>query len=250
MKKPISAIIVDDEQHAVDSLAALLKYFTELQLIKTFTNPQTALEFVLKEKPGVIFLDISMPEISGIDFARKLIEWHITVPVIFVTAHDKFILQALRNHAVDYLLKPVSQNELADAIGRVKIKTEEENKQNILNFLNQNHNRKLRFNTRTGFITFFEEDILFILADGVYSKIQLKTGKEITVSQNLGKLENLLQFTDLLKIHRSCIVNFNYIFEVNRGKKKCVVVFNDKTFHLPVSSDGLTLLENLICNES
>jgi DNA-binding LytR/AlgR family response regulator len=247
MKKPISAIIVDDEQHAVDSMAALLKYFTELQVIKTFTNPQTALDFVLKEKPGVIFLDISMPEMSGIDFARKLMDWHITVPVIFITAHEKFILQALRNNAVDYLLKPVSQTELADAIWRVKLKTEEENKQNLLNFLNQNHIRKLRFNTRTGFITFSEEDILFILADGVYSKIQLKTGKEITVSQNLGKLENLLQLANLVKIHRSCIVNGYYIFEVNRSKKKCSVCLDEKTFQLPVSSKGLQLLDELIC---
>lgn len=246
MKTPVKTIIVDDELHAIDLLTSLINEIPELELTGSFANPLEAFSFVIQHNPDLIFLDIQMPELSGIDFAKKLIELKLDIPVIFVTAYDNFVLEALRVNAVDYLLKPVSFSELQEAVYRVKQKATDAIYYSLRKFIGYSHRKNLVFNTRNGFITFFEDEILFIKADGVYSTIHLKNGKEITVSQNLGKIEEQIDLPELLKIHRSNIVNTNFIFEVNKGKKECIIINDTKTYRLPVSSIGLKLIEELI----
>lgn len=244
--KPYRTIIVDDEKAAIDSMIVLLEDFPELTIVNTFISSKEALEFVLKEKPDFIFLDIKMPEISGLEFARKLIELKSNSSVIFVTAFDEYVLEALRNNAVDYLLKPVTFVGLKEAIERFKARNKTESIGNLNKFIKSQQRRKLRFNTRNGFISIYEDEILFLKADGVYSDIFLISGKEITVSQNLGRVEEQLYLPELIKIHRSTIINGNHIFEINRGKKECTLILNKKTFKLPASNDGIKVIEKYL----
>lgn len=250
MGTPINVVIVDDEKHAIISLTTLLKQFNEVNILKTFSNAIHALEYAFTQKPDLIFLDIQMPDLSGIEFAKRFIHSGIFIPIIFTTAYDHYLLDALRNNALDYLLKPVSTSELTDAIQRFKSKHKPDIDfyGRLQNLIEPKKRRKLRFNTRNGFITFYEDEIIYILADGVYSKIQLKNGREVILSQNLGKIEKLIQLPDLVKIHRSCIINGNYLFEVNRGKRKCLLSWNGQNLQLPVSLKGITLLESLVGN--
>jgi two-component system LytT family response regulator len=147
---------------------------------------------------------------------------------------------------VDFLLKPVGLSDLKETIFRIGKRKKEEYSEGITNFLKSTNRRKLRFNTRNGFITFFEDEILFIKADGVYSLIHLTNGKEITISQNLGKIEEQLQKKELIKIHRSAIANTNYLFEINRSKKECILAVDSNNFILQFSTEGLKLIENFI----
>ena len=242
----MKSIIIDDERHAIELLKALLENIPEVQVEKTFTSPVEALKYLAVNRTNLIFLDIQMPEISGIDFAKKLIELNIKSAVVFITAHDQYILEALRVNALDYLLKPVDIIELKETVLRVIQKGKDEFSDSFSNFLKSNQRRKLRFNTRNGFITFFEDEILFIKADGVYSMIHLINGKELMISQNLGKIEEQLQNKELIKIHRSIIANVNFIFEINRSKKECILAVDSNNFILHFSTEGLKLIENYI----
>lgn len=246
MEIPLKSIIIDDERHAIELLKALLENIPEVQVEKTFTSPVEALKYLAVNRTNLIFLDIQMPEISGIDFAKKLIELNIKSAVVFITAHDQYILEALRVNALDYLLKPVDIIELKETVLRVIQKGKDEFSDSFSNFLKSNQRRKLRFNTRNGFITFFEDEILFIKADGVYSMIHLINGKELMISQNLGKIEEQLQNKELIKIHRSIIANVNFIFEINRSKKECILAVDSNNFILHFSTEGLKLIENYI----
>ena len=245
MKPPFKYIIVDDEQHALDLLSALLKYIPDLQNEGTFTSAFEALSYISTHDINLIFLDIEMPEISGIDFSKRIIELKKNLAVIFTTAHNEYLLDALHVNAVDYLLKPISFSMLQESVERFKQRNKDTFTESLKNFLEASQRRKLRFNTRNGFITFFEDEIIFIKADGVYCNILLKNEKEITISQNLGKIEEQIQLPELIKIHRSVIVNANFIFEVNKGKKEVVLVLDGTSIKLPISSVGLRLLENL-----
>ena len=246
MEIPLKSIIIDDERQAIELLKALLENIPEVQVEKTFTSPVEALKYLAVNRTNLIFLDIQMPEISGIDFAKKLIELNIKSAVVFITAHDQYILEALRVNALDYLLKPVDIIELKETVLRVIQKGKDEFSDSFSNFLKSNQRRKLRFNTRNGFITFFEDEILFIKADGVYSMIHLINGKELMISQNLGKIEEQLQNKELIKIHRSIIANVNFIFEINRSKKECILAVDSNNFILHFSTEGLKLIENYI----
>ena len=167
METPFKTIIIDDEQNAVELLKALLDNISEVQIEKTFTSPLEALKYLAINKINLIFLDIQMPELSGIDFAKKLIELNIKSSVVFITAHEQYILEALRVNAIDYLLKPVDIIELKETILRIIQRGKDEYSDSLSNFLKSNQRRKLKFNTRNGFITFFEDEILFVKADGV-----------------------------------------------------------------------------------
>ena len=246
MEIPLKSIIIDDERHAIELLKALLEDIPEVQVEKTFTSPVEALKYLAVNRTNLIFLDIQMPELSGIDFAKKLIELNIKSAVVFITAHDQYILEALRVNALDYLLKPVDIIELKEAILRVINRTKDDISDGLRKLIELQQRRKLRFNTRNGFVTFFEDEILFIKADGVFSVIHLINGKELMISQNLGKIEEQLQNKELIKIHRSIIANVNFIFEINRSKKECILAVDSNNFILHFSTEGLKLIENYI----
>jgi two-component system LytT family response regulator len=248
MEKKLRSIIVDDEKHAIELLTALLQNIPGVSVEKTFTSPVNALNFVAKNNVDLIFLDVQMPELSGIEFAYKISHFNIHPNIVFVTAHDQYLLEALRLNALDFLLKPVDFSELQQAVQRVKKRSKDGFSDNLKKLLQLNQRKKIKFNTRHGFVTFFEDDILYVEADGVYSIIRLVNGKEIIISQNLGKIEKQLSNKALIKIHRSIIVNANYIFEINRGKKECILAVDEVNFKLRVSSEGLKLIDEFICS--
>ncbi len=247
MNQPLKSIIVDDEVQAIELLSALLKNIPGVEVDKSFSSPLEAIDYLSKNKSDLIFLDVQMPDLSGIEFAKTISDLNIDSYVVFVTAHDQYLLDALRVHALDFLLKPVGVEELSEAVLRVQKRNRKDHISNLKNLFTANQRKKLRFNTRNGFVTFFEDEILFIKADGVYSLIHLINGKEVIISQNLGKIEEQLTIKELIKIHRSVIVNANYIFEINRGKKECILAIDADTYKLKLSLDGLKVIENFIC---
>ena len=206
-----------------------------------------ALKFVAKNDIDIIFLDVQMPELSGIEFAQTISDFNIQPNIVFVTAHDQYLLDALRLNALDFLLKPVDFSELQEAVQRIKKRSKDGFSDSLKKLLQLNQRKKIKFNTRHGFVTFFEDDILYVEADGVYSIIHLVNGKEIIISQNLGKIEKQFSNKALIKIHRSVIANANYIFEINRGKKECTLAIDEVNIQLRVSSEGLKLIEDFIC---
>lgn len=241
----LKTIIIDDEQHAIDSLLVLCVNLDELDIVKTFSDSQDAFIFVKSNPVDLILIDIRMPRLSGMEFAGKLDDLTLDIPLIFTTAYDEYVLDALRKNALDYLLKPISFAELKQAVDRLQ-KQKATKKRGQFRNSRENEKRKLLFNTRSGFITVSEKEIIYIQAEGVYSKIYLKNGKEILISKNLGTIEKQLQMSELVKIHRSFIVNILYIFEVFRSRKECVLFVDDQKIILPVSASGIKQIENLI----
>lgn len=246
MEKTLQSIIIDDEKHAIELLSALLQNIPYVEVENTFTSPLNALKFVAKNNIDLIFIDVQMPEMSGIEFVQTISELKIQPYIIFVTAHDQYLLDALRVNALDFLLKPVDIAELEEAVQRIKIRSKDDFSARLEKLLEINQRKKLKFNTRSGFVTFFEDEVLYVKADGVYSTIRLVNGKEIIISQNLGKIEKQFGNKALIKIHRSVIANANYIFEINRGKKECTLVVDADNYKLRVSSEGLKLIEEFI----
>ena len=107
----IRTIIIDDEQHCIDSLAFdLQKHCRDIELLETCTNPKEGLLAIKKQKPDLIFLDVQMPWMNGFEMLEVLEE--INFAIIFTTAYDQFAARAFRLSAIDYLLKPVDVNDL------------------------------------------------------------------------------------------------------------------------------------------
>lgn len=115
----MNAIIVDDEQPAIDRLKVMLEQDGRIEVAGTFQRPTDALEAVGMLRPDVAFLDIRMPRMNGLELSERLLAAHEELEIVFVTAYDRFALEAFRADACDYLLKPVAESDLGKTIMRL-----------------------------------------------------------------------------------------------------------------------------------
>src|ERR1700722_11173332 len=117
----LTAVIVDDEKLAQEELTYLLKDFPDIEIVGLAGNGLEAVELVLKLEPDLVFLDVQMPGLDGLGVVRKLREKNIELPhVIFATAFDQYAVEAFRLEAMDYLLKPIERERLAETLERAR----------------------------------------------------------------------------------------------------------------------------------
>lgn len=121
----VKAIIIDDEIIAIDLLSILLNNYKNIEIVGKYTNPIKALEDIKETKPDIIFLDIEMEEINGIEIANQLLDEGNNIDIVFITAYSKYAVEAFRVNAIDYLLKPIDKKQLEEAITRIDNKKKE-----------------------------------------------------------------------------------------------------------------------------
>ena len=248
MDDTIKAIIVDDESEARELLTALLEDYENITVTAQLSGVDEAIAFILLNPPDLIFLDIQMPKKNGFELAVALRNLNIKSHIIFVTAYDQYAIQAVKHAAFDYLLKPINEEELQETITRfmaTKPKTGIGDKiDNLLVVINDNF-RKKRFNTRSGFVMLNLSDILYVDADGNYSKIYLSNNTQEIVTQSLGQMEEELPPTNFFRINRSIIINIKYLTRVNRRNRTCVISFGEKNIEFPIPAEQIKLLESI-----
>lgn len=212
----IKALLVDDEPPALKALELLLeKHVLEVDVIGKEENIQDAFSFIVKRKPDLVFLDISMPTGSGLELLERIKAYN--VKVIFTTAYEEHAIEALRLSALDYLLKPIDKTELKSAINRFfELKFHPQPK--------VEEDKKITISTLEGMIILNFQDIYYIHSDKNYSIFQTKTESFLS-SKSLGYYEQILQ-KSFLRIHRSHIVNIDQIMQVKKGKT-CHVILNN-----------------------
>lgn len=232
----MKAVIIDDEITSVETLQLeLQRCCTDLQVIRTYTDSKRALAELPALDFDLLFLDIEMPWLNGLEFLKRL--ENIPFEVIFVTAYDQYAIQAFRLSAVDYLLKPIQNKELKEAIERVKqkINLRQQNVyiKNLLRNLNTpNHaDQHLVLNTNDGVEFVKIKEIIRCEADSNYSKI-ITQNSQIFLAKTLKEIEQMLQGHGFFRIHSSHLVNISYILKY--VKNDGTLVLQDGT-ELPVS---------------
>jgi two-component system LytT family response regulator len=243
----LQAVIVDDEIKAIQSLTWELTNFSdEINVIASFTNPNDALEYLEKNTPDCLFLDIEMPTMDGFQFIGKLENKNF--PVIITTAYNQYALKAIKNEALDYLLKPIDTDDLEDTILKIK-KFNNKNfsmeklEKALLNFNSRAVHKRITLNTDGKLLFLESEEILYAESDGNYSTIFLTDGQKIVLTKKLKEVNELLPSDSFFRIHNSYIINLNKIKEFLKTDGYVVLKSNHK---IPVSrqkkSDFLDLL--------
>ncbi len=243
----LEAVIVDDEIKALQSLSWELTNFSqEIKVVASFTDPFAALNYLETHTPDCLFLDIEMPTMDGFQFIQKL--QNKNFPVIITTAYNQYAIKALKNEAIDYLLKPIDTDDLKETI--VKIKkfnaknlTVDKLEKILLNYNSSTSHKKITFNT-DGKLLFLENDqILYAESDGNYSTIYLTDGQKIVLTKKLKEVNEILPADTFFRIHNSYIINLNKIKEFLKTDGYVILNSNHK---IPVSrqkkSDFLDLL--------
>jgi len=234
----LKTIIIDDEQHCVDRISKLLsKYNNTVDIVKICTNVSDAKTAVESIKPDVIFLDVHLHEETGFDMLKQLS--NINFEIVFTTAYNRYAIDAFKFSALDYLLKPIDEDDLYKAIGKLRIKTRLKDVSKKVEVLIHNLEekaerlKKIVVSTSEG-LTFV--DIINIIrceSDINYTHIFLKGNKKITVAKTLKHFEGLLEQYNFFRIHNSHLINLSFVEKYVKGKGGYVLM-SDKT-HIEVA---------------
>ncbi len=191
MKIPVKTVIVDDEQQARDILADLLSEIPGVEVMAKAESVKEALKAVRKYAPEIIFLDIEMPGDDGFSLVNELCSNEISCDIIFVTAYNQYAIKAIKSAAFDYLLKPVDRNELFRSIERYRQKKTDASSTGKMELLLEQltKKKKIKLNTRTGYMLMDPNHIFYCEADSNYTIIHLTNGTCETSTLNLGKLQ-------------------------------------------------------------
>ena len=226
------AIIVDDEPDGIITLNKMLSLSCkQVEVVALCTDAEEAKLKIRELTPDLIFLDVQMPGKTGFELLAELDTDNMEV--IFVTAHNQYMLQALQFSATDYLLKPIDEDRLTEAIRRVEKrqhgKGDSKNVEALLYNLQKAGSpkeMKLCIPTFKGFAILKLEDIIFCEAEKNYTIIHLKDKKNIIVSRPLLEYENILEGTTFLRIHRTFLINLQHVTEYHRGEGGVIIMSN------------------------
>ena len=217
----LKALLVDDEINNLESLAFLLHHDCEgIEVAGKANNAVQARDWLAHNNADVIFLDINMPGENGFQFLSSLTTR--SFKVVFVTAYNEYAIQAIKASALDYIVKPVSIDELQIAVEKVKLSLKnpgavEQNHQlleNLLQSVNKKSPPKKIALPHLGGISFIEVDsIVSLQADSNYTIIHLNNMQKLVITKTLKDFEELLDQTQFARIHKSYIVNLKYIKE-------------------------------------
>lgn len=238
----LKAILVDDEKNSREILRNYLaKYCTNVIVIGEAENIKEALNLTKKNEIDLVFLDVEMPYGNAFDFIDQLD--NPTFEIVFVTAYDHYAIEALNNHAAYYLTKPISIDELIKSVEFVtQIKTKELQLQNaVLIPKISKIEGKITIPTQNGFEVLPIQDILYAKADDNYTELFLQKNKKKLVSKTLKYFENLLKESGFARIHKSYLVNVNYITSYNKGKGGTIVLNNEKELSVSASKKATLL---------
>lgn len=221
----ITALIIDDEPASAEALQLKINKASEgVEILKVFNSTKDALSEFDDLLPDVIFLDIEMPEEDGFQFLEHFPDRNFEV--IITTAHDEYAIKAVRQSAIDFLLKPVSISELKDAIERLKIKLKTKNREKTsVTKLNAQFD-KIPIPSMRGLQFIKVTDILYLSSDGNYTTIYLSDKQKIVSSKNLGDYESLLNNLHFFRIHHSTIINLSHIKEYLKGEGGSVILID------------------------
>jgi len=249
----IRALVADDEPKLAEYLAGRLsELWPELKLCGIAVNGNDALEMINTEKPDLAFLDIKMPGLSGLEVARRMAHPCL---IVFVTAYHKYAVDAFEEEAVDYLLKPVSDERLLHTIARIKnrlagaggapdmeallakLSRALEGKSSPVRYLRAASGRAVRLIS--------VEDVLFIRAQSKYTSVVTAEG-EFLMRMSLSELIKRLDAEQFWQIHRSIIVNASKVASVSQtGREAYVLTVRDHEERLPVSRPFMHLFKQM-----
>lgn len=211
----IKALIIDDESHARAALSGILQENVEnISIVGQAKNLPSGVKMIKKLAPDIVFLDIEMPEFSGLEILDFFHNEEVNFKIIFVTAYTEYALKAFQLSAIDYIVKPIQIEDVKRAMNKIK-PTESIRLEALKSNLNPEANKKIILSAN-GVLEFLEiNDILYIKADGSYSDVVLRDRK-ICVTKRLAEFEKLQDSGPFVRIHRSQIVNINHIQKISK----------------------------------
>lgn len=219
----LSCIAIDDEPLALRQVKSYIGKVKQLSLAESFSNAIDATEWLANNSVDLVFVDINMPELNGIDFVRSLENGPM---VIFTTAYSEYAVEGFRLEAIDYLLKPFGFKEFERAVQRavslhelLQLKNSASNAEQSVEEEPSNNDKEC-ISIRADHKTFLVRlnNIIYMESVGEYVRMHLNDGSKIVTLFRLKNMENSLNSNTFMRVHRSYIVNLDYVTGYTKGR--------------------------------
>jgi len=243
----MSVIIIDDEPAAINLLEMFLRQFPQIKVTGKETNAKNGLAMVMETLPELVFLDIDMPDMNGLQVANKIHSENFYSEIVFTTAHEHYAFDALGIEPLYFLTKPFSIKDLEVVLQKYQAKIEQRNKDRKLdNFIHsQNISPKITLPVNHGLLLVSIKDIVLIKSKGNKSMLYLFDGMVEEVNLTLTKMMSEISSPAFFQIHRTVFVNLNYMQRLDKKKSTCILSFNNSTLEEKMSKPYLVHFEKL-----
>ncbi|MDO5968397.1 LytTR family DNA-binding domain-containing protein [Flavivirga aquimarina] len=207
----IKSIIIDDEVHNLENLKRLLeKNCPNVEVVAMASSAEEGLELIINQVPDLVFLDIEMPNKNGFEMLESI--GNVNFEIIFVTAYNQYVLQAIKSCALDYLMKPISISELKEAVLRVsQVVTHKRENQKLKvlvdNLKSINQPKKIALPTTEELHFVSIDEIVRCKGENNYTMFFLTNGTSILVSRTLKEWDDLLSSHQFIRTHQSHLIN-------------------------------------------
>lgn len=203
----MTCIIVDDEPLAREEMDSLIREVSELEILGEFSNAKSAMAFLQTNQVDVVFLDIQMPKVTGLEFAEKIPKETL---IIFTTAFSKYALKSYELDALDYLMKPIEKSRLAQAINKAIAYKELLSASTVKNEVEGSNEDFLLIKSERRFYKVGFKEIMFIEGLKDYVVIHTKNQKLIT-AMNLKTIHQRISCSTFIRVSKSYVVNMDYV---------------------------------------
>lgn len=244
----MKAILIDDEDLSLKTLSKLLAtHCPEIENLGAFESPEEGREAILASHPDVVFLDIEMPGMNGFELLESLVE--INFDVVFTTAYDEYAMRAFKVSAVDYLLKPIDEDELIATVDRIRnqkshLLSPEHMDLLITNLSSERDFPKLAIPSLESIEFVDVQNITQCVADRNYTIVHTKEGEQHVFSRTLKEIEKLLPAQHFFRTHQSHLVNLNHIKKYLKGSAGTLIL-SDGTHARVAKSKKDALLDRI-----
>lgn len=229
----ITTLIIDDEPQNNRILRHFIEtYCKDIRVLGEATSIENALQMIRDQQPQLVFLDIELPGQNAFDLINQLMP--VNFEIIFVTAYREYAINAIKYNALDYLLKPVSIEELQEAVDKARTrllkKDINDRLSNLLyNQVHTNENSKIALPTQDGLAFYPIREIVHCEADGPYTRFHFMQIKSLLVTGTLKEFEELLPREMFYRVHHSYLVNLQRIKKYYKGKGGYLEMDNGET---------------------
>lgn len=232
----ITCLIVDGNQVARETMKKHLSAIEDVLIIGITDSAEDALFIIMESHPDVVFTDVMLSGRSGLKLVEVINQNVLNTRVVFVTSSDRYAIEAIKNAAAGYLLKPTNAAIIEEVLNKIRESSDEKNRDVIeLNVDEIDKNSKLKISTTSGFLLIKPEDIIYCMADGAYSIVFLSNQKKELTNFSLRKLSSMLAKYNFIRANRSVLINLAYLKRIDKLRCFCYLSHNGTDYKIKMS---------------
>lgn len=235
-----SVLVVDDEPESRNLLKKLLSEISYVTLIGEADNAESALYKIVEHYPNLVLMDINMPRKSGTQLLELLVSRHVDVPIVFVSANEKYAIMAMRNHIYDFLLKPVVPDELKNVIEKYRRLNKKDLPERLMEVLGSiREESKIRINSRYSYLLINPSEIVYCVSEGGYTVLHLTSGKTVASNTSLTQIKTKVGEHSFYRLGRSVLLNIHWIRTINKWNNSVLLKCNERNWEVFASHKSI-----------